>query len=142
MSALDRLPGRRRRVAPDPAAASLQALRVRRDELVERVATLTWDLGGLTYEMAIRDHFRLDVLVRRAAVLQEADAELAEVQRLLSASEDGAGGQCRSCGAVHSRGAAYCWRCGQPLMARTAGPGSGAEELRMPAPAVVEPPGG
>lgn len=58
-------------------------LRSRRLELAERVAALTWDLGGLAYEMAIRDHFRLDVLVRRAAVLQERDAELAEVERLL-----------------------------------------------------------
>ena len=32
--------------------------------------------------MAIRDHFRLDVLVRKAAELQEADAELGEVERL------------------------------------------------------------
>jgi hypothetical protein len=36
--------------------------------------------------MAIRDHFRLDVLVRRAAKLQERDAELAEVERLLAPS--------------------------------------------------------
>ena len=48
---------------------------------------LHWDLGGLAYEMAIRDHFRLDVLVRRAAVLQERDAELAEVERLLRMEE-------------------------------------------------------
>ena len=41
-------------------------LRARRDELAEQVAELTWDLGGLTYEMAIRDHFRVDVLVWRA----------------------------------------------------------------------------
>jgi hypothetical protein len=87
----------------------------RRDELARRVATLTWDLGGLTYEMAIRDHFRLDVLVRKAAELQEADAELGEVERLL-ADAHGVGGQCRACGAEHSRGAAYCWRCGRPLM--------------------------
>jgi hypothetical protein len=91
-------------------------LRRRRDELAERVAELTWDLGGLAYEMAIRDHFRLDVLVRRAAVLQEADAELGETERLLAAAEQGVTGSCRSCGAPHSRGAAYCWRCGQPLM--------------------------
>src|SRR3982751_4280727 len=88
----------------------------RLDELAEKVATLHWDLGGLTYEMAIRDHFRLDVLVRRAAALQEADAELGEVERLLAGAEDGVSGQCRSCGAVHSRGAVYCWKCGQPLM--------------------------
>jgi hypothetical protein len=97
---------------PDPHAD----LRARRDELAERVAELTWDLGGLTYEMAIRDHFRVDVLVRRAAELQEVDAELGEVERLLAAAEDGVGGTCRSCGAPHSRGAVYCWKCGQPLM--------------------------
>ena len=66
--------------------------------------------------MAIRDHFRLDVLVRRAAELQEADAELGEVERLLAAAAEGVGGACRSCGSPHSRGAAYCWKCGQPLM--------------------------
>jgi hypothetical protein len=63
-------------------------LRRRREELAERVIEQQWDLGGLTYEMAIRDHFRLDLLVRRAAQLQECDAELAEVERLLR-MEDG-----------------------------------------------------
>jgi hypothetical protein len=91
-------------------------LRNRRRTLAERVAELTWDLGGLTYEMAIRDHYRLDVLARRAAELQAADAELAEVQRLLATADAGISGQCRSCGAVHSRGAAYCWHCGAPLL--------------------------
>jgi len=52
-------------------------LRRRRDALAQEVTQLHWDLGGLTYEMAIRDHFRLDVLVRRAAKLQDRDAELA-----------------------------------------------------------------
>jgi hypothetical protein len=91
-------------------------LRRRRHELAERVAALTWDLGGLTYEMAVRDHYRLDVLARRAAELQEADAQLGEVQRLLGAAEAGIHGQCRSCGSVHSRGAAYCWHCGASLL--------------------------
>jgi hypothetical protein len=91
-------------------------LRGRRMELAERVATLTWDLGGLAYEMAVRDHYRLDVLARRAAELQEADAQLAEVQRLLASADAGVQGQCRSCGAVHSRGAGYCWHCGAPLL--------------------------
>jgi hypothetical protein len=68
------------RVSP---SGSLQQLRRRRLELAERVSALTWDLGGLTYEMAIRDHYRLDVLARRAAELQQADAELGELQRLL-----------------------------------------------------------
>jgi len=95
---------------------SLTELRRRRYELAERVAALTWDLGGLTYEMAVRDHYRLDVLARKAAELQEADAQLGEVQRLLGAAEAGIHGQCHSCGAVHSRGAAYCWHCGAPLL--------------------------
>jgi chorismate mutase len=95
---------------------SLAELRRRRYELAERVAELTWDLGGLTYEMAIRDHYRLDVLARRAAELQQADAQLAEVQRLLSGAEGGVHGQCRSCGAVHSRGASFCWHCGAGLL--------------------------
>ena len=94
---------------------SMEDLRRRRRELAERVAELTWDLGGLAYEMAIRDHYRLDVLARKAAELQEADAELGEVQRLLAGAEAGIHGQCRSCGAVHSRGAAFCWHCGAPL---------------------------
>src|ERR1039458_7969310 len=55
----------------------------RREELAAQVAELHWDLGGLAYEMAIRDHFRNDVLLRRAAQLQEFDTELAEVERRL-----------------------------------------------------------
>jgi hypothetical protein len=96
---------------------SMADLRGRRLDLAERVAALTWDLGGLAYEMAIRDHYRLDVLARKAAELQEVDAQLGEVQRLLATAEAGVHGQCRSCGAVHSRGAAYCWHCGAPLLA-------------------------
>jgi len=103
-------------VAGSPLNGSMADLRRRRHELAERVAALTWDLGGLTYEMAIRDHYRLDALARKAAELQEAEAQLNEVQRLLATTEDGIHGQCRSCGAVHSRGAAYCWHCGVPLL--------------------------
>jgi hypothetical protein len=98
--------------APSGSMAELRLLRL---QLAERVAVLTWDLGGLTYEMAVRDHYRLDVLARRAAELQQADGELAEVQRLLATAEAGVEGKCRSCGAVHSRGAAYCWHCGAAL---------------------------
>ena len=54
-----------------------------------RVAELQWDLGGLVYEMAIRNHIQVDVLVQRAAVLQEADAELSEVERILRTEETG-----------------------------------------------------
>ena len=96
--------------------SGLDELRGRRHELARQVAEMTYDLGGLTFEMAIRDHFRLDVLTRRAAALQDVDAQLAEVERLLAAGEQGIAGQCRSCGSDHSRGAVYCWRCGQPLL--------------------------
>jgi hypothetical protein len=99
--------------APNPGMSDLRG---RRLELAERVAALTWDLGGLAYEMAIRDHYRLEVLARKAAELQEAEAQLGELQRLLASAEAGIEGQCRSCGAVHSRGASFCWRCGAPLL--------------------------
>jgi hypothetical protein len=106
----------------DPAAAfGLPAgldLERKRDALAEQVTELHWDLGGLAYEMAIRDHFRLDVLVRRAALLQERDAELAEVERLLRMEQGGVAGHCLSCAAPHSRGALYCWQCGTTLMER------------------------
>jgi hypothetical protein len=113
---------------PDAGSGSLAELRTHRIELARRVAALTWDLGGLTYEMAIRDHYRLDVLARRAAELQAADAELSEVERLLGAAESGVHGQCRSCGAVHSRGASWCWQCGAGLRreARPAALGAGS----------------
>ncbi len=109
--------------APGPPDAAAEAagrseLQRRRDALAEVVTELHWDLGGLAYEMAIRDHFRLDVLVRRAAVLQERDAELAELERLLRLEEGGVAGSCPHCGAPHSRGAVFCWQCGAALMER------------------------
>jgi hypothetical protein len=104
--------------APTPEDGGGSELRRRRDALAEQVTELHWDLGGLAYEMAIRDHFRLDVLVRRAAVLQERDAELAEVERLLRLEESASAGNCAQCGAPHSRGALFCWQCGATLMER------------------------
>lgn len=94
---------------------SLDALRERRREVARLVATLTFDLGGLTAEMAHAGQFRLDVLVQRAAELRGADAELGELERLLAAADRGIAGQCRRCGASHGRGAIYCWRCGESL---------------------------
>jgi hypothetical protein len=96
--------------------AAMQELARRRDELAERFAELQWDLGGLTYEMARRDHFRLDVLVRHAAALQAIDAELAEAERVLRLDDAAAAGACPGCGAMHARGAVYCWQCGAPLL--------------------------
>lgn len=88
----------------------------RRDELAGRLAELQWDLGGLAYEMAIRNHIKVEVLVQRAATLQEVDSELSEVERILRLEETGTAGMCASCGAPHSSGAAFCWQCGQPLL--------------------------
>jgi hypothetical protein len=97
------------------ADESLDHLRNRRREVARLVATLTFDLGGLTAEMAHTGQFHLDVLVRRAAELRAADAELGELERLLAAADDGVTGQCRRCSASHARGAIYCWRCGESL---------------------------
>lgn len=97
------------------APESRAQMRERYVELAQRVAMLTVNLGGLTYEMARRDHYRLDVLSRRAAELQQADAELGAIERALGSAEAGVQGQCRSCGAVYSRGASFCWHCGTAL---------------------------
>src|ERR1043165_5056646 len=96
----------------DPAAEGTVDLQRRRDQLSARVAELQWDLGGLVYEMAIRDRIPVHVLVRRAAALQDADAELNEVERILRSEQTATAGTCAACGAPHSSGAAYCWQCG------------------------------
>jgi hypothetical protein len=97
----------------------------RRTDLARRFAELQWDLGGLTYEMASREHFRLEVLLAKAAELQEVEAELAEVERMLRLEDAGAAGGCPSCGALYARGAAFCWHCGTQLLPRS--PGSESE---------------
>ena len=107
-----------------PESDGRSELRRRYDALAEQVTEMHWDLGGLAYEMAIRDHFRLDVLVRRAAALQERDAELAEVERLLRMEESASAGSCPHCAAPHSRGALFCWQCGATLMERSQSTGA------------------
>lgn len=99
-----------------PTESQIIDLERRRDQLKARVAELQWDLGGLVYEMAIRDRIRIDVLVKRAALLQDADAELAEIDRILRLEHSATAGICASCGAPHSTGASYCWQCGQPIL--------------------------
>jgi hypothetical protein len=130
------------RIAGAPASATpagpSHELVERREELARRFAELQWDLGGLAYEMAARDHFRLDVIVRRAAELQEVDAELGEVERLLRLDDAGATGTCSSCGALHSRGAVFCWQCGENLLQRV--PAAAVASATPPAPARAAPP--
>jgi hypothetical protein len=96
---------------PDPE------LRAQRDRLTERFALMQSELGGLFYEMAIRDHVNLDVLATKAAALQRVDAELAQVEYLLSQEGAAVGGQCPNCGTAYVRGAAYCSQCAAPLLA-------------------------
>lgn len=103
-----------RQPAAPPADAELLA---RRDRLTERFAAGQAELGGILYEMAIRDHVRLDVLVRKAAALQRVDLELAEVERELRGDPVEVGGQCPSCGTRHAKDARFCSGCGAPLPA-------------------------
>src|SRR3977135_2224132 len=114
--------------APPAGRDARSELRRRRDALAAEVTELHWDLGGLAYEMAVRDHFRLDLLVRRAAVLQERDAELAEVERLLLTEESGAAGACPACAAPHSRGGVCCWQGGPTLMEHSPATALGGED--------------
>jgi hypothetical protein len=109
MSAVDSNATAARKQEVDPALAA------ERERLTERFTIMQAELGGLFYEMAIRDHVRMDVLMRRAAALQRVDAELSQVQHLLAAGEAGIGGRCRSCDTVYARGAAYCSQCAEAL---------------------------
>jgi hypothetical protein len=99
-----------------PTESQVIDLERRRDVLKARVAELQWDLGGLVYEMAIRDRIRVDVLIKRAALLQDADSELGEIERILHLEHSATAGACTSCGAPHSTGASFCWQCGQPIL--------------------------
>ena len=96
-------------------------LQRRRDQLVARVAELQWDMGGLVYEMAVRNSIRVEVMVKRAVILQDADAELNEVERILRMEETGTAGSCGSCRAPHSSGATFCWQCGHSLLQQVSG---------------------
>ena len=107
------LPGALEPAADGEATVDLKR---RRDQLNARVAELQFDLGGLVYEMAVRNQIRVDVIVKRASALQDADAELGEVERILRLEQTSTAGLCGSCGAPHSSGAAYCWQCGQSIL--------------------------
>src|SRR3954452_14067430 len=69
-----------------------------RDRLLEKFTVMQTDLGGAFYEMAIRDHVKLDVLMRKAAELQRVDLELGEVEEALELQRSEATGACSKCG--------------------------------------------
>jgi hypothetical protein len=66
-----------------PEAAASAELAAERDRLTETFALMQSELGGLFYEMAIRDHLQLDLLVERAASMQQVEADLQDVERQL-----------------------------------------------------------
>jgi ribosomal protein L40E len=120
--------------APPPIAPAKDTqetidLERRRAQLSAKVAELQWDLGGLTYEMASRNRMRVDVLVKRAAELQEVDAELGEIERILRMERTGVAALCLTCGAPHSSGAVYCWQCGTSLLEKIPGATIAARNL-------------
>jgi len=101
---------------PRPPAISSGELDRRREEAARRFAEAHWDLGGLAYEMAVRDHFRLDVLQRQAAQVQELDGELSQLERLRMLEAEGAAGTCPFCATPYGRGAGFCSKCGTQLV--------------------------
>jgi hypothetical protein len=130
------LPGRRNGGAPEkpkprtPEDAAKEAERkeedsaeliAQRDRLLEKFTVMQSDLGGAFYEMAIRDHVRLDVLTRKAAELQRVDAELLAVERVLELERADAAGLCPGCGAPYGHAVRFCAQCGTPLVPTEAG---------------------
>ncbi|MBA2523519.1 MAG: hypothetical protein H0V25_09335 [Solirubrobacterales bacterium] len=141
-----RIPAARRRAAKSEAlqaggSVARTKLQAQRDELAREFVGLQWDLGGIAYEMASRDHFRVDVLTRRAAKLQQVDSALGQAERMLRLEREGIAGACPSCGGVQARGAVFCWQCGEQL---TPEPTKGSEQPKPEAapapddPATVE----
>jgi len=110
----------KRKPVEKPAAAPEQVvenkdLQAQRDRLLEKFTVMQADLGGAFYEMAIRDHVRLDVLTRKAAELQRVDAELLAVERLLELERSDAAGLCPSCGSPYGPAVRFCPQCGHSL---------------------------
>jgi hypothetical protein len=114
MRSIVRRPKPAQATAPTPSEPN-QDLLQQRERLTERFAVMQSELGGLFYEMAIRDHVRMDVLIPKAAALQRIDAELGQVERLLETGNSTVGGTCPSCGSIYPRCAAFCAQCAHPL---------------------------
>ncbi|HEV7398867.1 MAG TPA: hypothetical protein VGN84_01220 [Solirubrobacterales bacterium] len=108
--------------APKPIEEKVESaeLIAQRDRLLEKFTIMQADLGGAFYEMAIRDHVRMDVLTRKAAELQRVDAELLSVERVLELERSDAAGMCPSCGSPYGHGVRFCAQCGQSLVSAEA----------------------
>lgn len=113
-------PKAKKKPAPSPTPApENKDLQAQRDRLLEKFTVMQADLGGAFYEMAIRDHVRLDVLTRKAAELQRVDAELLAVERLLELERSDAAGLCPSCGSPYGPAVRFCPQCGHSLTPAT-----------------------
>lgn len=133
VGALTRRGPKRAESTPTPAKSAASAateapketesaeLVAQRDRLLEKFTVMQADLGGAFYEMAIRDHVRMDVLTRKAAELQRVDAELLTVERLLELERADAAGICPNCSAPYGHATRFCAQCGQALVAATNG---------------------
>ena len=121
---MNRLRPALKKVAPPKPAAESEAAKpeervelvAQRDRLLEKFTVMQADLGGAFYEMAIRDHVRLDVLTRKAAELQRVDAELLAVERVLELERSDAAGLCPGCGAPFGHAVRFCAQCGHALV--------------------------
>lgn len=113
-------PRRRPQAGPKPAvetAPENKELQAQRDRLLEKFTVMQADLGGAFYEMAIRDHVRLDVLTHKAAELQRVDAELLAVERQIEIERTDAAGHCPACNSPFSLADRFCPQCGSSLVA-------------------------
>jgi zinc-ribbon domain len=100
---------------PRPEEPVNRELIAERDRLLEKFTVMQADLGGAFYEMAIRDHVKLDVLTRKAAELQRVDVELGQIEEALAQLGAESTGECSRCGASYEPGARFCSRCGNEL---------------------------
>jgi hypothetical protein len=101
----------------EPTQEESAELRAQRDRLLEKFTIMQTDLGGAFYEMAIRDHVRMDVLTRKAAELQRVDAELLAHERALELQRSDAAGLCPSCSSPYGPADRFCPQCGHSLTA-------------------------
>lgn len=104
---------------PEPAPENKELV-AQRDRLLEKFTVMQADLGGAFYEMAIRDHVRLDVLTRKAGELQRVDAELLAAERQLELERTDAAGHCPTCNAPFGRADRFCPQCGSSLVVTAA----------------------
>lgn len=104
-------------VQAEPTLEESAELRAQRDRLLEKFTIMQADLGGAFYEMAIRDHVRMDVLTRKAAELQRVDAELLALERTLELQRSDAAGLCPSCSSPYGPADRFCPPCGHSLTA-------------------------